>query len=109
MNELAQAKYEARSVIIKAMSHPTRLFIIDELAKGKKCVSELTEMIGADTSTISKHLSVLKSAGLVKDEKQGLQVFYNLRIPCINDFFRCVDSVLIANADKHDQIARCCL
>lgn len=108
MNELVQAKYDARAVIIKAMSHPTRLFMIDELAKGEKCVSELTNLVGVDTSTISKHLSLLKSAGLVTDSKRGLQVFYRLRIPCIQDFFRCVDSVLVANADKQGQIASCC-
>lgn len=109
MDRLSKSKYDARAKIVKAMAHSSRLLIIDQLARGKRCVCELTEMIGADTSTVSKHLSVLKSAGLVKDEKQGLQVYYSLVIPCINDFFRCVDSVLIANADEQGKIARCCL
>ncbi len=59
-----QALYEARAKIIKAIAHPTRLFIVEELEKKEKCVNELTEMIGADMSTVSKHLSVLKNAGL---------------------------------------------
>ena len=93
-------KYEARAQVIKAMGHPTRLFIVDELAKGERCVCELRDMIGADISTVSKHLSVLKQAGLVEDEKRGLQVWYNLRVPCILNFFGCVEDVLRANVRK---------
>src|SRR4030065_326438 len=61
----------ARASTRKAMGHPTRLFIIEELHKAERCVNELTEMIGSDVSTVSKHLSVLKNAGLVYDETHG--------------------------------------
>ena len=71
MDMQTKARYEARARIIKALAHPTRLFIIDELSGNKRCVCELTEMIGADASTVSKHLSVLRNAGLVADEKVG--------------------------------------
>ena len=60
---------------------------IDKLSKKEKCVCDLTEMIGADISTVSKHLSVLKQAGIVEDERRGLQVWYSLRVPCILSFF----------------------
>ncbi|RPJ48319.1 MAG: transcriptional regulator, partial [Candidatus Latescibacterota bacterium] len=53
---------EARARIIKAMAHPTRLFIVDELARGERCVCDLAEMVGADVSTVSKHLSILRNA-----------------------------------------------
>jgi DNA-binding transcriptional ArsR family regulator len=56
-------------------------------------------MIGADISTVSKHLSVLRQAGVVSDEKRGLQVFYRLRVPCITNIFGCIEGVLRANAD----------
>jgi len=91
----AQARYEARVRVVKAMAHPTRMFIVDELARaGERCVCELTEMIGDDMSTVSKHLSVLKNAGIIADDKRGNQVFYRLKVPCIMDFFRCVESVI---------------
>ena len=106
MNSKAKARYQAKAKIIKAMSHPTRLFIVDELSRGKRCVCKLTEMIGDDISTVSKHLSVLKNAGLVSDEKRGTQVFYSLRCPCILDFFSCVESVLKANAKEQATLAR---
>ena len=100
MNEGTKRKYEARARIIKALSHPTRLFVVDELSRGERCVCELTEMIGADISTVSKHLSILKHAGVVEDEKRGLQVWYSLRVPCILKFFGCVEDVLKANAKQ---------
>jgi len=95
-----QALFDARAVIVKALAHPTRLFIVNELSKGERFVCELREEIGADISTVSKHLSVLKSAGIVEDDKRGLQVFYRLRVPCIMNFFGCVENVLQENARR---------
>ena len=86
--------YEARARVIKAMAHPTRLFIVEELSKGERCVCDITEMVGADVSTVSKHLSLLKNAGIVADDKRGAQVFYSLKVPCVLNFFTCVESVL---------------
>ena len=99
MNDITRIRYQARAKIVKAMAHPSRLFIIDQLAEGERCVCELTEMIGADKSTVSKHLSVLKEAGIVKDEKRGLQVFYTLRVPCVTNFFSCIEAVAKSNAE----------
>jgi len=89
-----KAHAEARARVMKALAHPSRLFIVDELSRGERCVCELTEMIGADVSTVSKHLAVLKEAGLVLDDRRGQQVFYRLRVPCILNFFGCVEAVL---------------
>jgi len=100
VDKKTKARFEARAKIIKAIGHPTRLFIINELSREEKCVCELTEMIGADISTVSKHLSLLKAAGLVTDEKRGTQVFYNLRMPCILNFFKCIESVIKINAEE---------
>jgi ArsR family transcriptional regulator len=106
MDAKTQARYEARAAVIKAMAHPTRLFIIDELSRGEKCVCGLRDLIGADISTVSKHLSVLKDAGILEDEKRGQQVFYRLRVPCILNFFGCVEDVLVANARRMSAAVR---
>jgi ArsR family transcriptional regulator len=90
---------EARSKVMKALGHPTRLFIVDELSFGERCVCELTEMIGADVSTVSKHLSLLKKAGIVLDDRRGQQVFYRLRVPCILNFFGCIEAVVKETGD----------
>ena len=73
MTNTAQADYKAKAEIIKALAHPTRLFIVDELSRGERCVCELTDMIGVEMPTVSRHLGVLRSAGIIDDEKRGAQ------------------------------------
>jgi ArsR family transcriptional regulator len=108
MKSRLKPQHEARAKIIKAIAHPSRLFMIEELHKQERCVGELTEMIGADTSTVSKHLSVLKNAGLVTGEKRGNCIYYTLRCTCILDFIGCVEEVLSANAEEHNKILKSC-
>ncbi len=93
---LSPAVYEARARIIKALAHPARLKIVDFLADEPQCVCEIQEAINGDQSTVSKHLSVLRNAGIVDFEKRGLQVFYRLRVPCILNFMGCVEEVIKA-------------
>ena len=100
MDRKTQARFEARAKIIKALGHPARLFIVDELSRNERCVYELTEMVGLDMSTISKHLSVLREAGIVQDEKRGVQVYYQLRLGCVMNFFQCVENIMKANAKE---------
>jgi len=106
LNKKTQAIFEERAKIIKAMAHPTRLFIIDQLSDNPKCVRELTELIGADVSTVSRHLSVLKNAGLVVDEKKGQQVFYNLKAPCVLNFFGCLEAVMQNTAKSNLKVLK---
>ncbi len=106
MDAHTQARLEVHAQIIKALAHPTRMFIVQELAQGERCVCELREMIGADMSTVSKHLSVLKNAGIVEDDKRGLQVFYRLQCPCILGFFDCIENVVKENAERRMALAR---
>jgi ArsR family transcriptional regulator len=99
MDDKTRAFYTAQADVLKAMAHPTRLFIVDQLSRGEKNVGDLTAMIRSDVSTVSKHLSVLKNAGIIKDEKRGTQVFYTLGMPCVMNFFSCVQSVIKSSAD----------
>ncbi len=99
-----KAQFEARAQVIKALGHPTRLFIVHELSPGELCVCELQEMIGSDMSTVSKHLSLLKTAGVIVDEKRGNQVFYSLAVPCVMDFFECVETVLQARLQQNIEL-----
>ena len=93
MTASAHLEYRAKARIIKALAHPSRLFIVDELSRGERCVAELTEMIGVEMPTVSRHLSQLKEVGIIEDEKRGAQVFYRLRIPCVLNFFNCIEAV----------------
>ncbi len=79
--------------VFKALGQPTRLFLIQELGRGPRCVRDLQALVGADMSTVSKHLAVLREAGLVRDERRGNQVVYHLAAPCVLEFMDCVARV----------------
>lgn len=96
MDKTTQARCELRADIIKALAHPSRIAIAEALIGGEQCVCDLTRLVKADVSTVSKHLSVMRAAGLLEMDKRGLNVFYRLACPCLMDFFRCVD--LLATA-----------
>ena len=106
MKKADKKKLERRANILKALAHPSRLMMVDELAKGERCVCELQELVGVDMSTVSKHLTVLKKAGLVESEKRGLQVFYTLLSPCVMNFFTCVESVIEAHEGQSVPVAK---
>jgi DNA-binding transcriptional ArsR family regulator len=94
MTEIEKKRYEAKAGVLKALAHPTRLWMAELLDGGERCVCEFVDRVDADFSTISKHLSVLKRAGIVTDEKRGKQVYYTLKVPCVLNFMHCVEAVL---------------
>ncbi len=104
MNVKEKALIEAKANVLKALGHPTRLWMAEQLAGGEKCVCELVEDIDADFSTVSKHLTVLKQAGVVIDEKRGKQVYYRLKVPCILQFMPCIEAVIEATAQQHIEL-----
>lgn len=87
---LDNERYTYMTSVMKAMAHPTRLFIVDELNMGPKNVTELTEMVGIDISTISRHLTILKHAGIIAATKVNNQMIYRLQCPCVLDMYNCV-------------------
>lgn len=91
MPSTAKTASERRAAVIKALAHPSRLRIAEELMKGERCVCELKELVGADLSTVSKHLTLMRGAGVLTCEKRGLNIWYSLACDCLGDFLRCVD------------------
>ncbi|MBP7827419.1 MAG: winged helix-turn-helix transcriptional regulator [Verrucomicrobia bacterium] len=87
------AQFKVQAQVFKALAHPGRLLILDELSRGERCVCELAALVGSEMPTVSRHLSQLKHAGIVDDEKRGAQVFYRLATPCVMSLFQCVASV----------------
>ncbi len=67
--------------------------MLEALTEGERCVCDLQRIVGSDLSTVSKHLALMREAGLVADWRQGVQVFYRLRVPCVLSFLDCVDAV----------------
>jgi ArsR family transcriptional regulator len=95
-----------RIALLKALAHPSRLAIADALQSGERSVCDLTALVGADISTVSKHLRLMRAAGLLTAEKRGLKVFYRLKCPCLLSFFECVDGLVPDSPAKPDADAR---
>lgn len=90
MKQDLKKHYAFQASVLKAMAHPTRLLILNSLKKQETCVCELRELVGDDISTVSKHLLVLKNAGLVASRRDGNWLRYRLTCPCVLDFAACV-------------------
>lgn len=87
-------QYEAYAAVLKAMAHPSRLRMMDALARREHCVCELAALVGANMPTVSKHVAQLKQAGIVRVRKQGTRIYCRLKCPCVLDFMRCITAVV---------------
>jgi ArsR family transcriptional regulator len=97
---------EKKVQIFKAMAHPVRLSIVERLAEGERCVCEIAEWFDCDRTTISKHLSILKNAGVIADRKEGLNVHYSLHATCLLPLLECLDTTL--REDVRKEYESCC-
>lgn len=84
----------AQARIFKALGHPSRLLMVDALRGGEKCVCDLQNLVGDDMSTVSKHLAVLREAGVVSAEKRGTNIYYRLALCCLETFLRCTGELV---------------
>ncbi|WP_016777308.1 ArsR/SmtB family transcription factor [Anaerophaga thermohalophila] len=94
MNRKITSQYQAEAEIFKALSHPTRLFILHTIKEKSYSVSQLAKMVGIDISTMSKHLDLLKRYKLIGGIKERNTVYYQLTIPCLFDFIRCARKMI---------------
>ena len=100
MTDEEKFRAEQRSIIFKALAHPSRIFIVEKIQHKPHCVCELARMIVIDQSTTSKHLSVLKNAGIIEDKKNGTTVYYSLKYNCIMKFIGCIENVIRQNMEN---------
>ncbi len=75
--------YSIHADICKTLTHPIRLEILDALRDGEKTVTQLVEMLEAAQSTVSRHLGVMRSSGVVSTRRDGVSVYYSLSSPHI--------------------------
>lgn len=86
--------------MFKALAHPARVYILDKLRERPRCVCELAAEIGIGKSAASKHLTLLKAAGLVNDERRGTLVEYRLVAPCVLEMAACAEGTILENRRK---------
>ena len=96
--------YERQADAAKAIAHPLRMAILDFLRKEPRCVCDIAEAVGSERSNVSKHLSIMVSAGVLECRKQGLQVFYKIRTPCVLKCVECLTECLKEKAAAEQKI-----
>jgi ArsR family transcriptional regulator len=99
---MKQLLYEKQAEVARAIAHPIRMAILDFLRSGPQCVCDIAEAVRAERSNVSRHLSLMVTAGVLTSEKQGLKVIYSLRTPCVLRFVDCLGECLKEKA-VHDQ------
>jgi len=102
--EAAQKKAD----ILKALAHPVRIRVFESLADGEKTAGELVVITGEKEANTSRHLAVLRNAGIVATRKEGLNVYYSNRMPCLIPVLSCINQAVCTIADEHMKVA-CCL
>jgi len=86
--------FRIQAQLLKALANEARLKIVDRLGKGECSVGQLTEIVGLDQSTVSKHLALLRANHIVRDRRDGNVVYYKLLTPCVLNFFACATQAL---------------
>ncbi len=101
-----RARNQLRADILKALANVTRVCIIENLGDGPSNVNDLAVKLGESSSITSRHLNVLKSAGLIEDRKNGTTVIYSLASKGIPDILGSVDEVIKMNYEKYQAFFR---
>lgn len=92
---------KARARIMKALSSPIRMMIVDELSRGERCLCELLPLFRLDQSTLSRHVTALRQVGIVAERREGVRILLRLATPCILKAFDCTMDVVRSEARRH--------
>jgi ArsR family transcriptional regulator len=105
MSELSQFKAE----FFKALAHPLRIRILDELRKGEMSVNDLGSRLNVEQSNLSQQLAVLRNRNILAARKDGQNVYYSVRDPQLFDLLdvarKIFNSHLIDVKDLLSQLA----
>jgi DNA-binding transcriptional ArsR family regulator len=99
-------EFKARARVMKALSSPVRLMIVDELSRGKRCMCELQPLFPMNKSTLSRHVTALKNVGIVSERREGVRCILKLETPCILTVFECAMGVIRAEAKRHAKLTK---
>ena len=99
---MKSSEQERKAAILKGIAHPVRLSIVEALSLGELCVCDIASMFPFDRTTISKHLSLMKSLGILEDRKDGLKVFYSLRLGCLGALLSCLEGTVRSEGPERE-------
>ena len=98
--------FQKQAKVAKALSHMSRIAVVDFLKDGPQCVCDIADHVNSERSNVSKHLSVLVEVGILDYHKEGLKVIYELKVPCVLNFFSCLSEVLKQKIVDEQQILK---
>lgn len=87
----------ARARVMKALGHPIRLLIVDALSEGDRCICELAPHFKIRQPSLSRHVEVLRQAGILTHHRVGAKLMLHLATPCIIRAFDCAMQVVQAD------------
>jgi DNA-binding transcriptional ArsR family regulator len=102
--------YQAKAEFFRSLGHPARIRVLELLAEQDLPVHALLSHIAIEPSNLSQQLSVLRSAGLVTQRREGAEVIYSLALPEVRDLLLAARQILTtkhaASAQLVDEITR---
>lgn len=104
--KLNSESFRARAKIMKALANEVRLMIVDELSRGERCMCELQPLFKMNKSTLSRHITELKNAGIVSERREGVRTYLDLATPCILNIFDCAMRVIKADLSRKSRILK---
>jgi ArsR family transcriptional regulator len=96
-----------KAAIFKALGHPVRLSIVETLEKREMCACEIAELFHFDRTTISKHLAILRDLHIIEDRKDGLHIYYSLKMRCLASMLQCVERVIQGHPVYEEHYLQC--
>ena len=79
---------EAKSDLFRALAHPTRIRILEQLVHGERAVQDLQDALQLEQPIVSQHLAALRAKNVVTVRRERTQAFYSLRSPLVADLLR---------------------
>lgn len=102
--KINQKILEGQASILKALGQPTRLQILELLRDGERCVCEIFPAIHQEQANVSKHLSILKQAGILESRKDGLRILYRIKRPEVLNLLSGVSKLLKAQVSEQHRL-----
>ena len=96
--------YEYQAKLLQTLGQPVRLKIINLLKEGPECVTGIAEKIGEKQPTVSRHLMVLRSAGILSRHREGAEVHYAITSPKIVEVCDMMRAILTEQESHHLEI-----
>ena len=98
--------FKVKSDFLRSLAHPSRLAILDYLKEKEASVGEMATKLGIEQSGLSKHLSVLKLAGILNSRQEKVTVFYSVRDKDVFVVLRTISEILMRKFRESEHVLK---